>query len=132
MFLLQNHFHENRFLPKNFIKIFWSKIFLWLQNHSLENMFLRKIFIKTFLVKKVFGCKLISSETIFIKHCPQKNLVENFLWLQNQLLEACSYQKLSSKTFCSKIIYGWKIISSKTGLLPKFSSKVFWSKIFYC
>ena len=36
--------------------------FLWLQNHFLENRFEPKIFIKKFLVEIFYGCKLISSE----------------------------------------------------------------------
>ena len=60
--LLHNHFLENRFQPKIFIKNFLVEIFLFLQNHFLENRFVPKIFINNFLVGK-------------------------FLWFQNHFLE---------------------------------------------
>jgi hypothetical protein len=41
--LLQNHFFENWFEPKIFIKQFLVENFLWLQNHFLENSFETKI-----------------------------------------------------------------------------------------
>ena len=109
----QNHFLENRFLLKMFIKFIWSKIFLWSQNHFLENRFILKIFIKFFWSKIFYGRKINSSkigsyqqflpncllENFFMvaksfpwKQVPTNKFYQNFsvekcLWLQNHFLE---------------------------------------------
>ena len=100
------NFHQQFFGPKLCMVAKWftrnrfeQNIFIKnLQNRFLENRFEQKIFINNFLV-------------------------QNFLWLQNRLLETGLNKKFSSK-IC-------KIVSSKTGLSKIFSSTIFWPKFFY-
>jgi len=126
-FLLQNHFLGNR-LNKNY---FWTIIFLvenccWsknvlvknfllLQNHFLGNSLDVKFFLRKVLVENFFCCKIISSETVWMKkflliifYCckiissetvwMKKFFVENFLLLQNNFLG----KSLDIKVFCQK------------------------------
>jgi len=51
-------------------------------------------------------------------------LVQNVLWLENHILENWFAPKFFIKNFRTKIVYGCKIISSKTGLHQSFSSKL--------
>jgi hypothetical protein len=144
---LQNHFLENRFEPKIFIKNVLVENCLWLQNHFLENRFEPKIFIKIFWSKIFYGCNIISSKTGLNQNFSSKFLVENFLWLQNHFLENRFEpkiiiknflvekflwlqnnflenrfeQKIFIKHFLAEKFYGCKIISQKTGLNQKSS-----------
>ena len=72
------------------------------------------------MVVKSFPRKQVEPN-IFINNI----FVEIFLWLENHFLGNRFGQKCSSKVFWSKKFYGCKFISSKTGLRPKFSSKIF-------
>jgi hypothetical protein len=67
------------------------------------------------------------------KQVPTKNfhqifLVETFLWSESHFLENRFLPKIIN-FFWSKIFYGRKIISSKTGSYLKVLLKLFWSKI---
>ena len=106
---LQNHFLENRFLPKIFINIFCVK-FLWLQNHFLENWFLENFHENGLWVENHFLENRLQINIFMILF-----LVENVLCLQNHFLENRFLAKIFMKLFWSKIFYGCKIISSKTG-----------------
>jgi hypothetical protein len=85
---------ENRFQLNIFMKNVLVENFLWLLNNFLENRFEPEIFIKKFFV-------------------------ENFLWLQNHFLENRFEPKIFIKKVWSKMFYGCKFNSSKTGLNQK-------------
>jgi len=111
-FMVAISFSRKQVPNKIFIKFFLVDHFLWLQNHFLENRFLPKfssIFFarKFFMVAKSFPRKQVPTK-IFIKFF----VVENFLWLQTHFLENRFLPKFSSNSFWSKIFYGCKIISS--------------------
>jgi len=145
IFCFQFNFQENTFLPKISIKIFCSKLFycckiissktgsyqnfhqivfgrkfFMVANHFLENRFLPKFSSNCFWSKIFYGCKIISSKTGSYQNFHQIILVENFLWLQNHFLENMFLPKFSSNFFWSKIFYGCKIISSRTGSYQHF------------
>jgi len=89
---LQNHYLENRFIPK----IFLVENFLWLQNHFLENWLFPRILLRIFWDENFF---------IIAISFPQRQVPT---------------KKVSSHIFCSKIFFGCKIIFSKTGSYPRF------------
>jgi len=75
-------------MKKKFRKIF-SRQFLWLQNNFLENRLERiKNFVKIFWLKIFYACKIISSKNrIERKKNLTKHFGQEFLWLQNHLFE---------------------------------------------
>ena len=76
--------------------------------------------LKFVIIAKSFPRKQVPSK-IFIKLF----LFEHFLWLQNHFLQNRFVPKIFIHIFWSKIFYGCKIISSKTGSYQKFSSNLF-------
>ena len=140
--MVAKSFPRKQVPTKNFNQIFLVENCLWSQNHFLENRYLLKIVIKFFgrkffMVAKSFPPKqvpiknvhqiflvenfLLSQNHLFPrKQVPTKNfhqisLDENCLWSQNHFLENRFILKIYMKFFRSKIFYGRKLISSKTG-----------------
>ena len=106
IFIVAKSFPRKQVWTRNFHQKYLVENFLWLQNHFHDNRFEPKIFIRNVLCRKCF----MVAKSFPWKQVPTKNVHQNifvgiFLWFQ--------------------------IISSKTGLHPKFSSKNVWLKIFY-
>ena len=117
---LQNHFLENRFEPKIFIKNFWSKIFYCSKSFPGKQVSTKNSHQK-FLVHNFYGGKIISSELnmnqmyfgwhffMVAKSFPVKqvwiiNFHKNifgrkFLWLQTNFLENRFEPKILIKNF---------------------------------
>jgi len=71
---LQNHFLENRFLPKNFLHFFCSKFFMVAKSFSRKLVF-TKDFDQTFFGRKSF----IVAKSFPPKEVPTKNFHPKFL-----------------------------------------------------
>ena len=100
--LLQNNFLESRLRPKILIKFCLSTFFCF-QFNFLENTFLPKISINIFWSKFFTDAKSFPQKQVPTKIFIKFHLVENFLWLQNHFLENRFIPKFSLKLFGSKI-----------------------------
>ena len=116
---LQNHFLENRFTPKIFMNVFWSKTFYGCKIISSKTGSNQKLSMKYFW-SKIYCCKLISSRTGSHQIFSSKFLWSKIFCLQNNFLENRFEPKIFVKHLWSKMFVGCKIISSKTCLNNKF------------
>ena len=109
----QNHFLENRFLLKTFIKFFWSKFFMVAKSFPRKQVPTKNF--HQIWSKIVYGRKIISSKTGSYQKFSENFLVEIFYGRKIHSSKTGSHQKSSSKIFWLKNCYGRKIISSKIG-----------------
>ena len=101
-FMVAKSFPRNQVRTKNFHQIFLVENFLWSQNHFLQNKYLLKIFIK-FFWSKIFYCrKIISSKTGPTKNFHQLFLVENFYGRKIISSKTSCYFKFSLNLFGRK------------------------------
>jgi len=112
-FLLQNHFlgyslDEKKSWSINFLveNFFWKKTFL-LQNHFLGNSLDGKKFGRKFFWSKIFCCKIISSDTVWMKKIlVEKPFSENCFWSKIFLLQNhCFRNSLDEKMFGRNIFF---------------------------
>jgi len=103
---LGKNFFSNLFLaatsfPRRQDKIKLKKILL--QNHVLPKTLDKKYFRNFFGRILFFFCKIISSETVWMKIFTGRKFSRNFFWLQNHFLGKSWEQKIFEKIFWFKI-----------------------------
>jgi len=103
----------------------WSQIFI-VQNHFIENRFELKIF----WLKISYGCKIISLKTGFIRKCSPIIFGRQCFFVAKSFPRKEVWTKKFHEQFFVGWILWWKNISSKTGWNQKFSTTTLWSKFF--
>ena len=115
IFIVTKSFPRNKLGKKILVEIFLVQNFLLLQNHFLRNSLDKKGFLrKMFWLKIFYCCKIISSETVWMKKIlVELFLVQNILLLQKHSLGNCSDEKF----FWWKIVWSYIFIVAK--LFPR-------------
>ena len=91
----------------NFVKKVFDQTFFWLKNHYFENCFLPRIFIKHILVYNLFiqKCLFIKSYNLFQN---SHNLSKKFVCFQNNILEVTFPLEIFIRNPIEKIISFFK------------------------
>jgi hypothetical protein len=128
--MVANSFPRKQVPTTIFIKFFLVENFLWLQNHFLENRFIPKFSSNFFWSEIFYGCKIISSKTGSYQNFHQILFGRKFFMVAKSFSRKQVPPKIFIKFFWSKIFYGCKIIFSITGSYQNFSQIFFGRKFF--